>query len=95
MSKCNGEPGRAGCPLHDADPMEHIHDCDCCGGCEVCHGGCKNCGGTGWIAEYETIVEYVTSDMASDAGEPEMEGMPMSHDVEHEVPCPTYRQADE
>ena len=40
---------------------------------------CGECGGQGyWIATH-----YVTRDMATDAGEPSMEGMPM----EERVPC--------
>lgn len=43
-------------------------------------GPCERCGGSGAIE----WVEYVTHDMATDAGEPDMEGMPMPYSTE----CP-------
>jgi hypothetical protein len=39
---------------------------------------CKTCDGDGYVLEC-TGVDYVTADMASDACEPAMEGMPMEH----------------
>lgn len=48
-------------------------------------GHCEMCGDSG-VVQVERI-EYVTHDMAIDAGAPEMEGQPQPQGFE-EVPCP-------
>lgn len=45
---------------------------------------CEKCNGQGRV--YWTDIHYVTRDMAIDAGEPSMEGMPMEEQRDEECP---------
>lgn len=49
--------------------------CETCGELRNDAADCETCGGSGMVTR--EVMHYVTHDMALDAGEPEMEGMPM------------------
>lgn len=69
------------CTLCGQLKLKNDHDGHGLGECvEICEG----CGGAG---EIETILGYVTADMASDADEPQMEGMPFPG----KATCPACR----
>jgi len=76
--RCGGTPGKPGMVSVDREDAEHrVVGCGVCPGCPACRRPCKGCGGNGEVYGEREIMHYVTHEMALDAGEPTMEGMPM------------------